>query len=443
MKVGVIGAGYAGLVTAACLAEKGNDVVVVDKEEKKINSFLNGKVLFFEPGLEELVQKTISMGHLHVSKEISDAVKDSEIIFIAVGTPQGESNIVNTNYVTQAADSIGDSIKYTNDFKIIAVKSTVLPGTTKSLVKVIEKYRSIETFAVSSNPEFLKEGSAVKDFRIPDRVIIGSDNSKALHSLRQLYQPFMRTCDRIISMSIESAELTKYVSNAMLATRIALMNEAALIAERVDANIDEVRNGVGSDPRIGPKFLFPGPGYGGSCFPKDIAGLVEYSKMIGVDFSILEAVIKSNNRQRYWLADTVLKYYSNNVRDKKFALWGASFKPGTDDVRESPAIYTINRLLDYGAKVGIYDPEDKALDNLSLKFNDKISYYHNVYQALEEASALLIVTDWDEFKSIDIRKVKSMLRKPVIIDSRNLYPLDEMEKYNLDYISLGRRKILV
>jgi UDPglucose 6-dehydrogenase len=445
MKIGVIGAGYVGLVTAACFAEKGNEVVVMDVNEEKINSIKQGITPFYEPGLDEILKKTLQNGNFNVTLDLKKLVDNSEVIFIAVGTPQGESNVVDTRWVFDAADSIGKLMKENNDFKLIVVKSTVPPGTNREVINIISRYRNKDSFAVASNPEFLKEGSAISDFRIPDRVIVGTENENAEKMMKELYLPFIRTTSvegKLMFMSIESAELSKYLANSMLAARIGMMNEAALLAHAVGANIDEVRIGVGSDSRIGNKFLFPGPGFGGSCFPKDIRGLIELARDKGVNLSILEAVDDSNNRQRYWLADSVRKYFNGEIRNKTIAIWGVAFKPRTDDVRESPAIYTVIRLLEYGAKVRVHDPEKKAMHNFKMRFNGSIEYSENVYDVLDGCSALLIVTDWDDFKAIDLNKVKSKLIEPVIFDARNLYNLEDIKKLGIDYISLGRPKIL-
>jgi len=442
MKLGVIGAGYVGVVAAACFGEKGNDVVLMDADKDKIKSFSNGIIPFYEQGLEELVKNTMQRGHLRLTTSIGDAVRDSEVIFIAVGTPQGESDVVNTNHVVKATEEVGSLISASTDFKVLAVKSTVLPGTTRNLVSILSDYRNPQTFAVVSNPEFLKEGSAVDDFRRPDRVIIGIDNERAERLLRELYSQFMTKKDRLIVMGIESAELTKYAANVMLATRVALINEIALLAGQIGADIEDVRKGIGLDPRIGLEFLYPGPGFGGSCFPKDLRGIVQFAGSLGMDFSIPEAVLASNERQRYWPAEALKKYFNGSIRGKTFAIWGAAFKQRTGDTRESSAIYVTRRLLDYGAEVRIYDPEPQALKSFKDKFNDKITCCDNVYGVLEGASAVLILTDWDEFRGINLAEVKNKLKNPVIIDGRNIYKdLGKMRTQGFDYISLGRPPI--
>ncbi len=442
MKIGIVGSGYVGLVSAACFAEKGNDVALMDVDKNKIEVLNEGKIPFHEPGLEELVKATSQRGHLSFTTDISGLVS-SDIIFIAVGTPDGENGAINTKYVFDAADSIGNAIENVKDFQVIAVKSTVPPGTTRDLSKLISSYRRDGTFAVASNPEFLKEGSAVEDFRRPDRVIVGTDSEEARRLFEEIYRPFMRTRDRLIYMGIESAELTKLMANSMLATRIALMNEAAQLAGKIGANIDEIRTGIGADPRIGPHFLFPSPGFGGSCLPKDTAGIIEYARTKGATLSIVDAVSRSNRTQWYWLADRVLDYFGGNIRGKTFAMWGAAFKPRTDDVRHSPALYTSRRLLDYGAKVQVYDPQRKALINLEKALgNGRASYFNDVYGVLENADALLIATDCDEFKGIDIGEAAGRLNGRVIIDARNLYQIDLIRRHDVDYISLGRPAVL-
>lgn len=441
MKVGVIGAGYVGLVTAACLAEKGNDVVVMDTDSNKLESISQGNVPFYEPGLEELVRSTKDRNHLKFTGDLESLANNSDIIFIAVGTPQDESGVVNTKYVIEAADSLGKALEKNKDFKVIVMKSTVPPGTTRSLIPIISKYR--DTYAIASNPEFLKEGTALEDFRRPDRIVIGVEDERAERLLRDLYSTFIRTGsqDRLMFMKIESSELTKYAANGMLATRIAYMNEMARLAGVVGADINEIRRGIGSDSRIGPSFLFPGPGYGGSCFPKDIMGLVESAREKGVDLSILESVHLSNRKQRYWLADSAKKYFDGNIKDKTLVLWGVTFKPNTDDIRESSSIYTTNRLLEFGAKIRVYDPEKKAIENFRRVFNDNVEYGSDVYEVLNGASGLLVVTDWDEFKGVDLCKVKERLVDPLVIDSRGLYSLDKARDAGIKYISLGRSRV--
>ena len=449
MKVAVLGSGYVGLVTGACLAEKGHSVIVYDIDHFRIGDMKEGKIPFYEPGLEELVKSTLQQKQLSFTDELSDAVNNAQIIFVAVGPPQSESNIIDTSYVLNAAESVGEKIKNIKDYKVIVVKSTVPPGTTRSLIPILSKYRALETFGVASNPEFLKEGSAINDFRSPDRIVIGASDEKSEDLLKQLYLPFIRTGAqqaRFLSVEIESSELIKYCANLFLACRIASMNELAILAEKVGANIDEVRIGIGSDPRIGPHFLFSGPGYGGSCFPKDVAGIVEFARGHDVNLSIAKAVDESNRLQRCRLADTLRNYYHGDLRDKKVTIWGAAFKPKTDDIRESPAIYTVKRLLDYGSSVCIYDPLPRALENFkqAVKFNNgngRISYAKDRYEALDGSSALLIVTDWDQFKSIDHDVVKSKLIKPVVIDSRNLYSPEIMEENGFDYLSFGRPSV--
>lgn len=443
MKIGVVGSGYVGLVTGACLAEKGRDVTVMDIDSAKVEALCKGQIPLYEPGLEALVGEGLEQRHLSFTSDMSN-IASSQIIFITVGTPDGENGAINTKYVFDAADSIGNSIRDVKDFQVIAVKSTVPPGTTRDLSKLISSYKRDGTFAVASNPEFLKEGSAVEDFRRPDRVIVGTDSEEGRRLFEELYRPFMRTRDRLIYMGIESAELTKLIANSMLATRIALMNEAAQLAGKIGADIDEVRTGIGSDPRIGPHFLFPSPGFGGSCLPKDTAGIIEYARTKGTPLSIVDAVNRSNRTQWYWLADRVLDYFDGNIRGKTLAMWGAAFKPRTDDVRHSPALYASRRLLDYGARVQIYDPQRKALTNLEKALgNGRVSYFNDVYGVLKNADALLIATDCDEFKGIDIGEAAGKLNGRVIIDARNLYQIDLIRRHDVDYISLGRPAVLM
>ncbi len=447
MKIGVIGAGYVGLVTAACLAENSNDVFIYDIDKEKLRVISDGRVPFYEKGLEEIVRKTVSRS-LHPVFGLTETLLQSEVIFIAVGTPEGEDGNVDINYVLEAAGNIGRVIAETKDFKVIAVKSTVPPGTTRSLMPIISKYRERNTFAVASNPEFLKEGDAVNDFNKPDRVIIGTEDPRAEKLLKELYAPFARKDEnRILSMGIEDAELTKYSSNAHLAIRISFMNQLALAAERLGANIDNVREGIGADKRIGDSFLFPGPGYGGSCFPKDVRGMLRFG---GSDLTILKATDEFNKRQRVLFANRVIDYFNGGINGRRIAIWGAAFKPGTDDARESSAIYTIKKLLEHGAQVQIYDPEPRALENLRKELTSRfereldgdVSYYRELYGVLDDASALIILNDCKQFRQPDFERVKSRLKEPVIVDARNLYPLEKMERFGFDYISLGRRRIL-
>ncbi len=443
MKLGVLGAGYVGVVTGVGFAEKGNDVIILDVDESKIKMLSGGKVPFYEPGLEEVISKARENKHLRFTTEIADVAKPSEVIFIAVGTPQKEDNSVDLRYVFNAAEKIGNEIKGDSNFKVVVIKSTVLPGTTKNIENILLKYRERDTFAVASNPEFLKEGTALEDVRSPDRIVLGVENEQAKKILTDLYTPFLRRTNggRLMYMDRASAELTKYASNGMLAVRIAYMNEIATLAEAVGANIDYVRLGMGLDPRIGPKHLFPGPGYGGSCFPKDVRGLVALAEKEGKDLSILRTVDASNDLQKYWAANKIRDYYQGEIQDKTIALWGVSFKPKTDDIRESPAIYTTERLLEQGARVNVYDPESGALKNFNQMFKDKVTYFNNVFDVLNDAHGVLIITDCDEFKSIDLDEAKSRLKQPVMIDARNLYKLDQMKEKGFEYLSLGRPSI--
>ncbi len=444
MRIGIVGSGYVGLVSAACFAEKGNDVILMDIDKDKITAINEGRLPIYEPGLEELIKSTRK--HLSFTPDISD-IASSDVIFIAVGTPDGQNGAISTRYIMEAADSIGEATKkYTDKFQVVAVKSTVPPGTTRNVGDLIKRYRSSDdNFAMAANPEFLKEGSAIEDFRKPDRVIVGTESERARVLFSELYTPFMRTKERMIFMGIESAELTKLMANAMLATRIALMNETADLAGKIGADIEEVRIGIGSDPRIGQQFLFPGPGFGGSCLPKDVSGLAEYARISGAHLSIVDAVGRSNRTQWYWLADTALDFLKDIRETKTYAIWGASFKPRTDDIRHSATLYTARRLLEHNAsEVRIYDPQDKALLNIEKEFtgDERVRCFRDVYDVLNGCHALLIAADCDEFKGIDLTKARERLKHKVIIDSRNLYNPRLMDGLGFDYVSLGRRKVL-
>ena len=444
MKIGIVGSGYVGLVSAACFAEKGNDVTLMDIDKGRIAAIHESRLPIYEPGLEEIIRN--SRRHLSFTSDISD-VASSDIIFIAVGTPDGQNGAINTRHVMEAVDSVGKATeRYANKFQVFGIKSTVPPGTTRSASELIRKYRVYDhNFAIVSNPEFLKEGSAIDDFRKPDRVIVGTESESARKLFSELYAPFMRTRERMIFMGIESAELTKLMANTMLAARISLMNEAANLAGRIGADIEEIRMGIGSDPRIGPSFLFPGPGFGGSCLPKDVSGLAEYARKAGVSLSIVDAVGRSNKTQLYWLADTAVDFLKDLRTAKTYVVWGASFKPRTDDIRHSATLYTARRLLEHTAgDVRIYDPQEKALSKMEREFsgNKKIFFYSDIYEVLNGAHALLIATDCDEFKSIDLKEVGDRLGRKVVIDSRNLYNPEFMGELGFDYISLGRPKVL-
>ncbi|MGN0018982.1 MAG: UDP-glucose dehydrogenase family protein [Candidatus Gastranaerophilaceae bacterium] len=432
MKVCVIGTGYVGLVVGTCLAEMGNDVICVDNNEKKLEDLKNGIVPIYEPGLEELITTNVSENRLTFSSDLKQAVERSLVCFIAVGTPQGEDGSADLQYVCQVAESIG---KYMNDYKVIVDKSTVPVGTADKVTEIIKK-QTTQPFDVVSNPEFLKQGAAVDDFLKPDRVVIGSNSPKATAIMQELYAPFLRTGNPVITMDVKSAEMTKYAANSFLAVKISYANEIANICEKVGADAEMVRIGMCSDRRIGTQFLFPGLGYGGSCFPKDVKALLKTAKDNGCDIQMLEAADNINKLQRKHFIDKILKHYNNDVTGKTFAVWGLAFKPKTDDMREAPAITIINALLEKGAKVQAYDP--KAMDMAKFHFADRITYAKNSYEALEQADALLLLTEWNEFRRPDFERIKNLLKTPVIFDGRNQYNKDRMVEKGFTYYCVGK-----
>ncbi len=440
MKVSVVGTGYVGLVAGTCFADSGNEVICVDIDTKKIDMLNNGKVPIYEPGLEEMISRNVEQDRLFFTTDIKEAVQASQIIFIAVGTPPDEDGSADLQYVLAVAKDIGTHM---NGFKVVVDKSTVPVGTADKVRAEIEKYTK-EEFAVVSNPEFLKEGAAIDDFMKPDRVVIGTDNEEAAEIMRNLYAPFVRTGKPIIVMDIRSAELTKYTANAMLATKISFMNEIANLCDAVGANVEMVRKGIGSDRRIGPHFIFPGPGYGGSCFPKDVQAIIRTANEYGKHLRILEAVEKVNDSQKTVLMDKIRSYFENKLKGKTFAVWGLSFKPNTDDMRESPAIYMIRALVAEGAKILAHDPE--ALAEAEWRFEDliregKVELIKKRYDALEGADGLLVMTEWNAFREPDFYLIKETLKHPVIFDGRNLYNPDRMKKLGIDYHSIGRPQL--
>ena len=437
MNLGVVGAGYVGLVAAACFAETGNDVICVDIDSKKIERLRNGEIPIYEPGLEALVGHSVEKGQLSFTTDMRQMVEHADVIFIAVGTPQDQDGSADLQYVLSVAQSIG---RFMRGQKIIVNKSTVPVGTASLVAEEIRKYSS-EPFHVVSNPEFLKEGSAIEDFMKPDRVVIGADHPEAAEVMAELYGPFLRTGKPILHMGVRSAEVTKYAANALLATKVTFMNEIARFCEEVGADVSEVRQGVGSDARIGSSFLFPGVGYGGSCFPKDVRALIRKGEDSGVPMEIVAAVDRVNERQKQHIVNKVIKHFGGeeNIRGLTFALWGLSFKPRTDDMREAPSLTVISGLTSLGAKVQAYDPE--AMEVASAIFagreNDVILVDRS-YQALEGADALIIVTEWNEFRQPNFPRMKSLLKSPVIFDGRNLYSRREMGRQGFTYYSIGR-----
>jgi UDPglucose 6-dehydrogenase len=439
MKVTVIGSGYVGLVTGACLSDMGNDVVCLDVDARKIALLQDGKIPIYEPGLQDVVRRNVEAGRLHFTTDVPAAVQHGTLQFIGVGTPPDEDGSADLQYVIAAARSIG---RHMTDYKVVIDKSTVPVGTAAKVKAAIadelaSRGQTLD-FAVVSNPEFLKEGAAVEDFMRPDRVVVGADDERAVLLMRALYAPFTRNRDRLLVMDVASAEFTKYAANAMLATRISFMNELALLAERVGADIELVRRGIGSDPRIGTQFLYAGAGYGGSCFPKDVKALVRSAEDHGVTLKVLTAVEEANERQKMVLVDKVVQRFGEDLSGRQFALWGLAFKPDTDDMREAPSRVIVEELLRRGANVKAFDPV--AMQEAKRAFGDVPGLRLVADQAavLQGSDALLIVTEWRQFKSPDFEQIKTALRQPVVIDGRNLYDLALMKSLGIEYVGIGR-----
>ena len=431
MKITVVGTGYVGLVTGTCLAETGNHVCCVDIDERKVNKLKNGQITIYEPGLEKLFERNLKEERLSFTTSLEEGLLEAEIVFLALPTPPGEDGSADLKYVLGVADDIG---KLLTDYKIIIDKSTVPVGTAEKVRDAIAKnYKG--GFDVVSNPEFLREGVAVEDFLKPDRIVIGTTSERAKEQLTELYAPYVRQGNPIIFMDERSAELTKYAANAFLATKISFMNEIAQMCERLGADVDMVRKGIGSDDRIGKRFLFPGIGYGGSCFPKDVKALMYSAKEVSYEFKILDAVTSVNDKQKSHLV-TKLKRYFGDLSGKHFALWGLAFKPNTDDIREAPALEIIEELLSEGASVAAFDPE--AMNNVKNIFRDKISFCETPYDCLPNADALIIATEWNEFRTPDFDKMLATLKEPVIFDGRNVFDVAAMEKKGFHYESIGR-----
>ena len=432
MKICVVGIGYVGLVTAGCLAEAGNNVICVDNDSDKITSLKNGEIPIYEPGLAEIVRHNEKLGRLQFTTDLKEGIDNSLIIFLAVGTPAMPDGSADISAILSVAAEIGENL---TDYRIIATKSTVPIGTYKKVTDII-KSKTEAPFDYVSNPEFLKEGAAVEDFMRPDRIIIGTTNPAVNEIMKQLYNPFMRRGNRIISMGPASAEMTKYAANTMLATRISLMNEISALCEKVGANVEQVRQGIGSDSRIGRSFLFPGVGFGGSCFPKDIRALIHTGAEYGVEMMMAKSVQQVNINQQERFAKRVKAYFAGRESKTVLAVWGLSFKAKTDDVRESPAIYCISKFLDCKIKIKAYDPEANEAGAAAL--NGRIDTFQNGYDALDGADALVIFTDWQEFRNPDFELIKSKLKKPVIFDGRNLYEPSYLKKQGIEYHSIGR-----
>ncbi len=442
MKIAVVGTGYVGLVTGTCFAETGNDVVCVDIDAAKIDKMKRGSVPIYEPGLDILFERNIKNGRLSFTVDLEEPVCKSDIIFLCLPTPQDEDGSADLKYVLGVADQLGQIFKEKKNigFKIIVDKSTVPVGTSNKVRNTIKKHAPDFEFDVASNPEFLREGLAVDDFMKPERVIIGTRNEKTKDVLNLLYEPFVRSGNPIYFMDERSAEMTKYAANSFLATKISFMNEIANLCEITGAEVDKVRIGLGSDSRIGKRFLFPGLGYGGSCFPKDVMALVNTANENKYDFKILKSVITVNEEQIEIFFRKILNHYKGKIEGKHFGLWGLAFKPNTDDVREAPSIKLIKKLLNSGASISAYDPE--AAETTKALIADKIKYSASPFEALTNADALIIVTEWNEFRNPDFEKIKAMLKSPVIFDGRNLYDLDKMKKSGFTYYSIGRANVL-
>ncbi len=439
MNISVIGTGYVGLVTGTCFAEMGNSVVCVDIDEKKVEDLKNGIIPIYEPGLEKMVLENYQRGTLNFTTDIKTALDKSDICFIAVGTPMGEDGSADLQYVLAVAKSIGENMSH---HMFVIDKSTVPVGTADkvkaTIQKALDKRESDLTFDVISNPEFLKEGAAISDFMKPDRVVIGADNDRAFETMRELYAPFTVNRERFVTMDIKSAEMTKYAANAMLATKISFMNEIANICERVGADVNKVRHGIGSDSRIGYSFIYPGCGYGGSCFPKDVQALAKTAKDFGYTPRILDAVEAVNYDQKKVISTKVINRFGEDLSGKSFGIWGLAFKPGTDDMREASAITIINELTARGAKIKAYDPKaEQEAKTHYLKDNDAVEYVQSKYDALNDSEAMILVTEWKEFRSPDFEEIKKRLKTPVIFDGRNQYNRKRLQEIGFEYFEIG------
>ncbi len=435
MKIAVVGTGYVGLVTGTCFAETGNTVICVDIDKEKVKKLQDGKITIYEPGLEQLFDRNIKQDRLHFTTNLKEGIKDAKVIFLALPTPPGEDGSADLKYILKVADDLGHLLE---DYAVIIDKSTVPVGTADKVRDRIAANAKVE-FDVVSNPEFLREGVAVEDFMKPDRVVIGTTSTRARKVMESLYAPYVRQGNPIIFMDERSAELTKYAANSFLATKITFMNEIANLCELVGADVDSVRKGMGTDSRIGKRFLFPGIGYGGSCFPKDVQALAKSSKDAEYDFKILNAVMDVNHDQKTKLIPRIKEYFKGNLKGKTIAVWGLSFKPHTDDIREAPALYNIDELLSEGCIIRAHDPE--GMENVKRIMGNKIQYSETPYEAAQDADAVFIATEWPEFRTPDFEKLTSILKNKVIFDGRNLYELDIMRDLGYVYYSIGREVI--
>ncbi len=435
MKLSVIGTGYVGLVVSACLAENGNDVIAVDIDEDKIDCLRRGELPIYEPGLAELVKRNVAEERLSLTTDFDDAIRQSKLLFVAVGTPPDEDGSADMSHVLSVAEGIG---RVMGEYKIVVLKSTVPVGTNRKVLETISALTS-EPVSVVSNPEFLKEGAAIDDFLRPDRVVIGTDDPAVAEIMKELYRPFVRTQNPLLVMDPESAELTKYAANAMLASRISFMNEMARLCEKVGADVANLRLAIGADSRIGHPFLFPGVGYGGSCFPKDIRALLRTARDSGVTLELIEATERVNESQKLVLLSKIRAHFDKSLKGRKLALWGLSFKPRTDDMREAPSLSLIRALVDEGVRIRMYDPE--AMDEARKHLRDvdgELTYCRKSYEALEDADGLVLVTEWNEFREPDFEKIRDLLREPVVFDGRNIYNPDKLRKLGFTYFGVGR-----
>ena len=446
MKIAVVGTGYVGLVTGTCFAETGNTVTCIDIDKTKVDKLGNGEITIYEPGLEKIFLRNLKEGRLHFTTSLSKGIEDAEVVFLALPTPPGEDGSADLKYILGVAKELGNILK-PGQYKVIVDKSTVPVGTAEKVEQAImdsagaaisngEKNGHEAAFDVVSNPEFLREGVAVDDFMKPDRVVIGTSSEKAKKVMTDLYAPFVRQGNPVIFMDKRSAELTKYAANSFLATKISFMNEIAQLCEKLGADVDMVRRGIGSDDRIGKRFLFPGIGYGGSCFPKDVQALVKSAEEIDYDFKILNAVMEVNQKQKLHLVTKIKRYFKDDLKGKRMALWGLAFKPNTDDIREAPALEIIDALLQEGVSVAAYDPE--AMNNVREVLGDKIVFAANQYDCLKDADALVIATEWNEFRTPDFLKIVSNLKRKVIFDGRNLFDVNAIRELGFYYESIGR-----
>ena len=432
MRITVVGTGYVGLVTGTCFAETGNNVTCVDIDENKVKKLSSGQITIYEPGLEKLFERNLKEGRLHFTTSLAEGIKDAQVIFLALPTPPGADGAADLSFVLKVAEQLGNLM---TDYKVIVDKSTVPVGTAEKVHAAIVKNSKVE-FDVVSNPEFLREGVAVDDFMKPDRVVIGTNSERARKVMGDLYAPFVRQGNPILYMDERSAELTKYAANSFLATKISFMNEVAVLCEKLGADVDMVRRGIGSDDRIGKRFLFPGIGYGGSCFSKDVQALVRSSEEVKYDFKILNAVMDVNEKQKVFLIPKIKAYFKDGLKGKRFALWGLAFKPNTDDIREAPALYIIDALVSEGATVCVFDPE--AMPNVKQVVGDKVQYAEHQYDCLEGADALIIATEWSVFRTPDFDQINTILKNKVIFDGRNLFDVQRMQELGFYYESVGR-----